>query len=198
MDYNKVYKQLISKAQTEDRFRNSDTYYERHHILPKCLGGSNTKSNLVLLTAKEHYLAHYLLHREYPADKKLLHAFMLMCFCEGKDQFRHKVSSRTYEYARKAYADSRKGTLLSDETKYKISQSQKGKILSEQHKAAIGDSLKGRVPWNKNKQRPPFTEEWKLKLSKAKKGTTLSEGTRHKMIKSRTGVKRGPYKIKAL
>lgn len=36
-------------------------YTETHHIIPKCLGGSNYSSNLVKLTAREHYICHLLL-----------------------------------------------------------------------------------------------------------------------------------------
>jgi hypothetical protein len=36
-------------------------YFEKHHILPKSLGGSNAQSNLASLTAREHYICHLLL-----------------------------------------------------------------------------------------------------------------------------------------
>lgn len=54
------YNSIISKALSESRFKGT-TYYENHHILPKSLGGSNSLENFVLLTAREHYICHYLL-----------------------------------------------------------------------------------------------------------------------------------------
>lgn len=36
-------------------------YFETHHIVPKSLGGTDDKNNLVNLTAREHYIAHLLL-----------------------------------------------------------------------------------------------------------------------------------------
>ena len=66
MNHQKVYDNIIKNAKFENRkkLRKNKTnyiYYEKHHILPKCLGGNNDKENLVLLTAKEHYVCHKLL-----------------------------------------------------------------------------------------------------------------------------------------
>lgn len=58
--YTKWYYSIIlsSKARVVNR---KDDYYEEHHIIPKKLGGVNTKDNLVLLSAREHFLVHWLL-----------------------------------------------------------------------------------------------------------------------------------------
>ncbi len=56
--YTRWYTRLMDNA----RMRGTPVgYYEKHHIVPKCLGGSNTMLNLVRLTAREHYVAHLLL-----------------------------------------------------------------------------------------------------------------------------------------
>ena len=39
---------------------------ERHHILPKFLGGNNNSNNLVRLTTREHFICHYLLIKFVP------------------------------------------------------------------------------------------------------------------------------------
>ena len=57
--YTKCYYNIIAQAQS--RVKVDNTYYEKHHIIPKSLGGTNVKSNLVHLTAKEHYICHRLL-----------------------------------------------------------------------------------------------------------------------------------------
>ena len=54
--YQKWYDQLIGRA----RNRTIEGYVERHHIVPKSLGGTNEKGNLVALTAREHWIAHML------------------------------------------------------------------------------------------------------------------------------------------
>jgi len=63
MDYLKIYKALIHKARKEYRIKHTGQYYEIHHIVPKSLGGSNRSHNKVLLTAKEHFIAHHLLFK---------------------------------------------------------------------------------------------------------------------------------------
>jgi hypothetical protein len=63
MNWKGIYESLINKAKMEMRSKNEDCYYERHHIIPKHLGGNNDTENLVLLTFREHILAHYLLWR---------------------------------------------------------------------------------------------------------------------------------------
>lgn len=55
------YKELIDFAKSQTRCKGDGNYYEKHHILPRCMGGTNDKNNLILLTLAEHVQAHYLL-----------------------------------------------------------------------------------------------------------------------------------------
>jgi hypothetical protein len=70
MDYKKHYDLLIKRAKT----RQLSCYIERHHIVPKCMGGTDDKSNLVELTPEEHYVAHQLLVKMYPNVDGLVYA----------------------------------------------------------------------------------------------------------------------------
>lgn len=54
MDYPAIYDRLVSRA--KDRVIGG--YVERHHIVPRCMGGQDSKDNLVALTPEEHYIAH--------------------------------------------------------------------------------------------------------------------------------------------
>lgn len=74
MNYKKIYDNLISKG----RNRVLNCYVERHHIIPKCMGGTDDKENLVELTPEEHYVAHQLLVKIYPENKILIHAAVMM------------------------------------------------------------------------------------------------------------------------
>jgi hypothetical protein len=58
--------------------RNINGYKEIHHIIPLCINGDNLKSNLVELTPEEHFLAHRLLVKIYPKNKKILYAAWMM------------------------------------------------------------------------------------------------------------------------
>lgn len=76
MDYQLHYENLISKHGIVERPLNS-TYYERHHILPRSLGGDNSSDNLVYLTGRCHLLAHWLLYK-LTGDAKMAMAFFMM------------------------------------------------------------------------------------------------------------------------
>jgi hypothetical protein len=57
---------------------NSHCYYEKHHILPRCMGGGDEPENLVRLTPEEHYVAHQLLVKMHPRNRKLIYAVKAM------------------------------------------------------------------------------------------------------------------------
>jgi len=78
MNYEKIYNRIIQNAILENRIKGKEIYYEIHHIIPKCIGGNNKKNNLVLLTAKEHFICHKLLCKIYPFNIKLVYAFQAM------------------------------------------------------------------------------------------------------------------------
>jgi hypothetical protein len=147
MDYQKIYNQIIERAKN----RQLEGYKEKHHILPKCLGGSNDKENLVELTAREHFLCHMLLCEIYPNENKLKHALFLMAI--GKQKIKEKtyiINSRIYERLKFEYSQMLTGKKQSKETREKKSQSMKGHSM--------------------------YTEEWKLKISKSNTGREITWG----------------------
>lgn len=77
--YANWYRIIIGSAQSQQRIKTAE--YERHHIVPRCLGGSNSSENLVLLTHREHYICHLLLCKmtdDRLALRKLANAFDFM------------------------------------------------------------------------------------------------------------------------
>lgn len=104
MNYQRIYDQIVDRAQKEGRNKGEEIYYESHHIVPKCLGGTNKKENLILLTGREHFLVHWILVRIYPNNSKLAFAFWAMCNQKNKEQGeRCTPSSRAYGEARKVF-----------------------------------------------------------------------------------------------
>jgi len=95
MDYKKIHDSIIDRAKN----RKLEGYVETHHIIPKCMNGTNEPNNLVDLTAREHFLIHWLLHEMYPENSDLRYAFWSMCR-NSNNQQRYKPSSRVYEYAK--------------------------------------------------------------------------------------------------
>lgn len=74
MNYEKVYDNLISRA----RARVHLAEFEVHHVIPRCMGGTDDKENLVKLTPAEHYVAHQLLSKMHPTNQKLALASFMM------------------------------------------------------------------------------------------------------------------------
>jgi hypothetical protein len=135
------------------------------------MGGSNNKENLVLLTAREHYVVHKLLHRINKNNDKLFWAWHMMAFKRSSDQKRlYKVSSYDYLFLKTnnaILASKRfKGFIHSDETKRKMSESKKGIKFSDAHKENMRISANAR----KNRGGYKLTDEQKHKISLAHKG----------------------------
>ena len=74
MDYKLHYQKLCERGKS----RKIHGYYETHHIIPRCMGGSDETCNLVKLTPEEHYLAHQLLVKIYPKERGLVWAAIQM------------------------------------------------------------------------------------------------------------------------
>lgn len=74
MNYKNIYEKLIDRSKS----RLLEGYVEKHHILPRCMGGTNDPHNLVALTPEEHYIAHLLLVKIYPHKRGLWYAVKLM------------------------------------------------------------------------------------------------------------------------
>jgi len=116
MNYQKIYNQIIETVKLNESQRLLDKkkgeYFELHHIVPKCIDRSlsRVKSNLVLLTPREHFICHRLLCEIYPNNKKIIYAFWMMCNGSNQYRSRHFIpSSKEYELGRKLYVESRKG-----------------------------------------------------------------------------------------
>lgn len=103
MNYSKHYSLLIKRGKS----RVLKEYSERHHIIPRCMGGSDDEENLVYLTPEEHYVAHQLLIKMYPNEIKLVYAAMMM--------IPNRPSNKLYGWLRRRFSD----YLKSDEIKEK-------------------------------------------------------------------------------
>lgn len=130
MNYKKIYNSLVTRAVSRKKLRRTQegyVYYEKHHILPRCLGGTDDKSNIILLTAEEHWVAHLLLVKMYPGNVSLIYACQAMSMAGGYNQ---RTTNKLFGWIRRKYADiissKHKGRVLSDEHKRKLSEINKG------------------------------------------------------------------------
>lgn len=163
MDYQRIYNQLVSNAKN----RKVSQYTELHHIIPKCMGGSNTNDNLVRLTAREHFIAHHLLYKIHKTAQ-LAHAWFSMLRI-GKGQ--HRIfTSIQYEQAKLAHAK---------ELSHKMKGANNhffGRKHTQETKKKLSDLAKGRVKtketiatWIEKVAKKPASEKQKLAASAASK-----------------------------
>lgn len=114
MNYAAHYDRLVRRA----RGRTLSGYKERHHVLPRCMGGGNEPENLVDLTAEEHYVAHQLLVKIYPDMRGLAIAAVRMSHqCTG---------NKSYGWLRNRVAELQRGKPKSAEFRAKMSEVLKG------------------------------------------------------------------------
>lgn len=162
MDYKKHYELLIQTR--KDRTIDNSKYYECHHIIPRSMGGSNHKNNLIYLTAREHFIAHWLLWRIY-SNRQMAFAFFSMCYMSKNKII---VSSRAFEESKLA----RREFIIENNKKY-----HKGKKLTPDQIKIISDRFKG----------VSKSDEHRFKISKALKGKKKSQSHKDKLSERLTG-----------
>lgn len=189
MNYQRIYNELMQRACDRDII---SCYTENHHIIPRCVIKDDSPVNITTLTAREHFIAHWLLVKMYkdtPHFHKLLYAFCMMRTTNRKQQ-RYHFSSRLYAY----HKNQLKHT---DETREKISRANKGKRRTEEHKKHLSDVRRqqyatGQVKKLWGKDNPSYgrtvSEETREKMSIASKGRKDSQETiqkkRERMLKN--------------
>lgn len=142
MNYTAHYDRLIDRA----HHRVLDGYFERHHATPRCMGGNDSKENLVDLTAEEHYVAHQLLVKINPGIVDLVSAAFLMSGRAGHN--------KAYGWLRRRYSVDKSNRMMGN--KYRL-----GKPQSDETKAKIGAASLG----NKNMLGKKFSTESRARMS---------------------------------
>lgn len=209
MNYQRLYNAIISQA--KERFvmnEGSNGRYEKHHIVPKSLGGSNEAGNIAHVTPREHFILHLLLVKltSGVARSKMASAVILMIRNTNKRLGRAHVTNRMYdasrfwktaefseehrrklsEAAKKRDPATRKQTA---EANAKRSASMSGVKRTEEHQRKLNEAMRGkaRASWGSH------TEEAKSKISTLHKGKPKSEAHRAKISEAQLGKKRKPW-----
>lgn len=212
--YNIWYNRLIETRR--NRILPIEVYKEKHHILPRSLGGNDSPDNLIELTAREHFIAHLLLARIYSGRNgmKMVHALRRML--TGNN--RYIPNSRTYEIIRKLSMSKCSGennpmhgrtgenhpnfgkydVIWTEERRKHIGTTSKGRKwtqeqrekLIEVHKARWADPEYKAKMSARHKGRKK-TEEHKTNIGKALKGRIVSDETRQKISMANTGKLKG-------
>lgn len=120
-----VYLAIVQRAKD----RTPEGYVEKHHIVPKCMGGSNDSSNIVALTAREHFLCHLLLIKIAPVEYRSKLVYAAWQQSRPSKNKTVKVTGRTYAYLREQMSISltgKKRAPFSDHARKNISEGHKG------------------------------------------------------------------------
>lgn len=179
MNYKHIYMLIIEHAKSQNRHKSDGNYYERHHILPKSLFPlwKNRKSNIVLLTAREHFFCHQLLTKIYPSDKMFyaLHSFI------SRPNADYKITSREYEKLKKDFSERMKenkpnlGRHWTEEQRHKISEGTKRgmNLMTDENKASWKTKITETNRLQGEKRRKPKVE--KVYMTKEEWRETLSD-----------------------
>jgi hypothetical protein len=208
--YMNKYKQWYTNITERAKNRRLETYTESHHIVPRSLGGGDESNNLVNLTAREHFVCHWLLVKMTTGQDhhKMLNALRMMrAEKHGQERYNTKITARVYENIKQEYAKLQSETFKgkgngmfgkhhTQEAKDKIRQKNLGKKLTLEQIEKLKKATTG-------KKKPPITEEHRAKLSLAKQGEnnnmwgkTHSEETRAKQRARATGRKQSEETIR--
>lgn len=139
MDYSKIYKSFI---ESRKQMVIEDQYFEVHHILPRAMGGDDSKENLIKLTTEDHFFAHILLSK---IDTRQKHPLVMMM--RGARHLKGRVLRRHVGIARRVLSQplteetkaKMKATHGTPEARARVSARHKGQKLSDDHKQAIKD-----------------------------------------------------------
>lgn len=188
--YHSCYLRIIERA----KVRSFRGYTELHHIIPDSLGGDNAPANLVHLTAREHFICHWLLTKCVVTEhkQKMKYALWSMMNMRNKHQLeRYRINSRTYatlkEKLANAFSIQHKGKKKPLATRQKMSESRRrliaeGKIKVNENKEKykhIAKKMRGRV----------FSEESRKKISNSLLGKKKTEEHRKSLSVSHLGHK---------
>lgn len=166
--------------------RKVEGYTETHHVTPRCMGGDNSKTNLVELYPEEHYTAHQLLVKIYPKNYSLVYAAIAMSM---SNTFVKRINNKLYGWLRRRFSDSQKGDKnhrygkkphnfgihLSQEKKDHLSRINMGKKLPQSTKDKMSLRMMGNTH---GKGHSPSLENRK-KASERNKGNIYAKGIIH-------------------
>ena len=191
--------------------RHLDSYTESHHIVPRSLGGGDDTDNLVNLTAREHFLCHWILVKMTSGQErhKMLNALRMMrAEKEGQQRYNTKITARVYESIKQEYSilqsnrfsgnkNPMYGKKRTQEMNDAVSRANKGRIPPKKQidnlKAALAERTANGI------KRAPYSDEYKQKRSKKysgegnpRYGAEVSEETRKKIGDKLRGRKQTP------
>lgn len=179
MNYQRHYDALMARA----RDRVLAGYKERHHVVPRCLGGGNAKANIVELTAREHFVAHCFLARIHGGG-------LWVALIRMSGNAKRYINGHLYEAAKRRWAAEIQGNTFglghkkSKAARRRISEAQLGeknhafgKRLSAEHVRKVAAAMSARR----------LSPEHRARIAAALRGRFVGQDTRRKQSEWRKG-----------
>lgn len=204
--YTTWYKNITKNAKN----RSISGYTEKHHIIPKSLGGSDSDSNIVKLTAREHFICHWLLTKTTTGTsrQKMVYALrVLRANNPHQQRYETKITSRVYENLKKEYSIIQsekvagKNNPMYGDNFYRSEEGRRSQStgVSGDKNGSKQPKARAKISASKlGKKRAQFSDEWKDNLSNNHKSKSNdfngkhSEETKRKIGDAMRGKKRDP------
>lgn len=178
--------QFSKKQKQYKLLQEKEGYFEIHHILPSCIcdvAQRKDKNNYVILTAREHYIAHLLLTKLFDSDLKYKMQFAMNAFIRSSKNQNRVLNSRQFEQCKRLVAIA----IMHLHTGKK-------KPKSDEHRAKLSKALVGRKGLsrpnpNKGKSGKPCSEETKVKLRDVNLGKKRSKDSCKRQSETMRGHK---------
>lgn len=180
--YTEWYNAIIANAKLRTLLNTE--YSEKHHIIPRSLGGDDSKENLVRLTAREHFICHLLLTKMLTGGSRAKMILALSCMTlESKNQSRHKLKSRQYDYIRTELSKCSQGSgnpsygrkRTEDEIARAVA-SRKANDINRPKYSHSAETRKKLSESRKGKPRPDYLKEQWSKVRKGRPGQDNNSG----------------------
>ena len=167
MNYQKIYNNIVGRGQN----RILEGYSEKHHIVPRCMGGTDEVTNLVSLTPEEHYLCHLLLVKIHPKNIRLVKAAMFMVSSNNNV----KRNNKAYGWLKRQYSEYMRGpnnpqkiNPIKGEQHYAFGKKLSPDHFTENGKKVLADKMLGNKnpcagvkPWNHPRATDYSKSVWK-------------------------------------
>lgn len=175
--YTNWYNAIIDRAKI--RSLPGNMYTEKHHIIPRSLGGGNGKSNLAILTPREHFICHKLLTKMVDGLHRQKMVFGLWRMAVPVDR-RHRITSTEYNKIRATFCDEN-------------SKKHKGKIIPAEAIAKRRETLLSR--YGTAATFSAHSDETKRKIGAKNKGRKHTQDELTRMRESHLGARNSSAKL---
>lgn len=155
---------------------------QTHHIIPRCMGGTNSPQNLIELFHEEHYYAHKLLVNKYPNNDKMLLAWWFITCTYKNNNIPIKLQNPNPPISAEEYAELRRQITRINQTRSVETWKKWREEGYERDTSALRTpehrqycSERSKKMWEQNKDKwkaegfgtfKPHTDEWKKEHSR--------------------------------